>query len=511
MKFSINSKCSMILVIALLLGVVCYHGHYKEYLYEDEVLSYTIANSTKGGFINLSPGKIYSGEELYAYTYVEKGQEFDYRSVIANHKVDAHPPLYGLILHTICSIWSGSFSKWFGLGINLVLFAALLVLLYLLVHYLFPKRAYFPAFVCLVFGITTGVIFLTVFIRMYMLFMALTTACMYWHIRKFENQITISSCILLCILTYAGAMTHYFYLIFAFFCACFWLLNKIKHKSVKDIVRYVLSMMAAGILILLSWHDVIFDMFKLDAASDLASQKLTVMLMIRKNIQMVRNINCDLFGNRLKYVVLIVLIFFVFLMVKKRESLRGILHVKPEFRFIILVSVPFFVVVSAITPYMTSRYVSPVFPYVILFTVITLEQITNETIKYPILGLIIIFTFFAIPEISALQNGLYDDNRMIIDSTSTEHKDDFCMFGYGIAPEENVFELRKFHDIYVYDGWNAVGAAEDISQAHEIVVYVPEGDTPEEYIKDIQTVNPKLMNMERLYVAYYSTAYLLYE
>ncbi len=502
---------ALALVIVCLSCLIIYHGYYKEYLYEDEVLSYTIANSTKGGFMELEDGRFYSGDDLYAYTYVEKGQEFNYAATITNHKVDAHPPLYGLLLHTVCSVWSGSFSKWSGIGLNLVLFAVLLILVYLTTHELFPERPYFPSFVCLALGITTGVIFHTVFIRMYMLLMVFTTACMFWHIRSIRRKITFPACAALCVLTFAGAMTHYFYLIFAFFCAFVLLVYKIKEKTFKDIVNYVLSMAAAGVLILLSWHDVIYNLFTLDAASDLASQKFEVKQILHKIIQMVRNINGDLFGNRLKYLIIIVLAFAVFLAVKEKEALRRTLHIRAEYVLIIFVSISYFTVVSAITPYLASRYVSPVFPYVVLVTVLTLEQISNEIMVYPVLGYVIIFLFFALPEINVLREGLIDVNRQIIDESSTEQKDCLCLFPDGTVPEENVFELRKFKNIYIYDGRNADGAKEEISKAHKVVVYVPEGAEPEDYAADIRKVNPGLVNMDRLYVAYYSSAYLLSE
>lgn len=35
---------------------------------------------------------------------------------------DVHPPFYYLLLHTVCSLFPGRFSKWSGIGLNIVLF-----------------------------------------------------------------------------------------------------------------------------------------------------------------------------------------------------------------------------------------------------------------------------------------------------------------------------------------------------------------------------------------------------
>ncbi len=512
MDLSVNQKNTVILltVIICLVSITAYHGYYKEYLYEDEVLSYTIANSEEGAFFKLVPGNFYKGSELYSNLLVEKGHGFNYAEVISNHKSDAHPPLYGIVLHTICSIWDGFFSKWTGLGLNLMLYAVLLALIYFLILELFPERYYFSAFVCLVFGCTTGVIDLIIFIRKYVLLMLLTTGCIFWHIRFLRGRVSFTGAFILCLQVFAGAMTHYFYLIFVFFCGIFFLCYKVAKKEIKDSLSYIGAILTAGAAYLLLWHDVIFNIFILDAASDMVSQEFTVKLIISKTIQMVRNINDDLFGNRLKYLVFIILCFAVFLVFSKREQFKKIIHIQAELKFIIIVNIFFFISASAITPYMTTRYISPTFPFVILLTVLALEQVTNEVLRYQALGPALIFIFFCMPEFEVLREGLFDENRHIIDEVSSEQMDNPCLFSAEIIAEENIFELKKFDTIFIYNGENAADSASEISEAEEIVVYVPKETDPEEYVENVRTVNPALVNMDRLYVAYYSTAYLLH-
>ena len=503
------SIAGLILVILISTGIAVYHGYYKEYLYEDEVLSYTLSNSRNGGYFRLEAGKWYEGDDLYAYTFVEKGHGFDWKNTVRNQQMDTHPPVYALLLHAVCSFGPGHFSKWFGIGLNIVCYAAVIVLLYLTVLELFPDRPGAALFVCLTFGLTAGIISLVVFIRMYILLMVLTMLCLLWHLKALEKTPSVSGFLLLCVLTFAGVMTHYFYLVFAFFCAAFLCIFWLCKKKVRSVLYYAGSMAVAAGLILITWNKVIWQMFAEETAEDALSQKLTAGVVFSKILKMTRQVNEELFGNRLKYLVIIVLVFAVYLLIRDREKLKRAFAVSPRIAMTVVVSICFYLTVSAITPYLTTRYISPAYPLFILLAVLTLDRVTGEVFRSPRLGLAVILLFFALPELTLLKNGLFDENRRIISERSTEHEDDICLFGNSISPEENVFELRKFNRIYVYDGKNAKGASKEISDSDRVVVYVPENVDEEEYVQDIRKINPDLKNMERLYVAYYSKCYLL--
>lgn len=506
-----KSIIALIIVILLSLFLATYHGYYKLYLYEDEVLSYTLSNSRNGAYFNLRAGEWYDGSDLMAYTYVEKGQEFDWAQTIANQQMDTHPPIYALLLHAVCLLDAGDFSKWTGIGLNLFCYVIVFILLYLTYCELFPNRPYFAVFLCFVFGITAGVVALAVYIRMYILLMLFTTLCLLWHIRALKRQCLWHSYLSLSLMTFFGVMTHYFYLIFAFFCAAFVCIFYLFRKEWKAILWYVLSMITSAGLVLLTWNKVIWQLFTEEAAEDAFSQKLTPGVICSKILKMVRNTNEEIFGNSLKWIVLIIIIFAIYLLIKDRAKLKRAFTLKPALLLVVLVNVLFFLTVSVITPYLSTRYISPAFPFIIAMAVLTLEQVTNASLRSPVVGLVLIAVFFLRPEAASLREGLTDVNRQIIAEVSTEHAGELCMFGSNITPEENVFELRKFDKIYVYDGSNAGNVTQAVTDAPQIVVYVPENYDPDEYVANIRNVNPKLTELDRLYVAYYSTCYLLHE
>ena len=128
------SKLQKIIIISISLVFVfllsCYYGSHKLYLYQDEVLSYTLANRQGCGFIKLEDGS-YSGAEIFSNLTVNDENRFDYKNVSYNQSLDAHPILYYDILHTICSFFYGTYSNWYGISINIVCLIGIIVFLYL--------------------------------------------------------------------------------------------------------------------------------------------------------------------------------------------------------------------------------------------------------------------------------------------------------------------------------------------------------------------------------------------
>ena len=59
------------------------------------------------------------GQAYMDYVTASANSTFNYASVYYNQRGDVHPPLYYMLLHTICSVFQGRFSKWFGLGLNI--------------------------------------------------------------------------------------------------------------------------------------------------------------------------------------------------------------------------------------------------------------------------------------------------------------------------------------------------------------------------------------------------------
>ena len=104
----------------------------KKSFYCDEVFSFGLANSFYRPFIESDSVRSqelhyvdewFSGEVYRNYITVQDSQRFRYDSVWYNQSQDRHPPLFYAVLHTVCSFFPNTFSKWFGFIPNLIYFA----------------------------------------------------------------------------------------------------------------------------------------------------------------------------------------------------------------------------------------------------------------------------------------------------------------------------------------------------------------------------------------------------
>lgn len=90
----------------------------KQGCHSDEIWSYGLANSYYQPFIYMKDGVFIddmtvddvinyneweSGEVFKDYITVQPGERFAYGSVYHNQTLDHHPPLYYMLLHTVCS------------------------------------------------------------------------------------------------------------------------------------------------------------------------------------------------------------------------------------------------------------------------------------------------------------------------------------------------------------------------------------------------------------------------
>lgn len=200
---------------------------------EDEIYSYGLSNSQYMPFLNElfenteGEGTVISRQELWNYITVNDGDSFDYGSVYYNQTQDVHPPLYYFLLHTICSFFPETFSKWLGLSLNLILFAGTLLLLYKIMDRLLEGAnstertdklsAHRAGLVAMIlYGLSMAGMSEVVLIRMYMLASFLNVLLVWWVLRLLRKR-SLSLYFALGITIFAGLTTHYYFVFYAFF------------------------------------------------------------------------------------------------------------------------------------------------------------------------------------------------------------------------------------------------------------------------------------------------------
>ena len=110
----------LLIVIIVIQGLlIIFYGNKKQGFIMDEYYTWMSANSFDNPEFVVPMNQWTSTKFLTEYFTVQKGEQFAFISVWNNLKADVHPPLNSWILHIICSLFTDTLSKWFGLILNL--------------------------------------------------------------------------------------------------------------------------------------------------------------------------------------------------------------------------------------------------------------------------------------------------------------------------------------------------------------------------------------------------------
>lgn len=254
MKISWEHNTKKILLIGmavLLLLQLCmlfYYGSRKNGFHEDELYTYYSSNKTAGLFV--SDRQWLSGEELRNELVVLPGEQFRYGVVKQMQSWDVHPPLYYYIFHTVCSLFPGVFSKWLGIGVNMIAFVVCFVLLGYASYTVMTagdKEGYrqesamaFSFVTCFAWGFCPAVISGVMFIRMYQWLTLFVLLCLCLHLRAMKKQdFRIGSFLTPVMVTvFLGFSTQYYYIIFHFFLGMGFCALLVWRRKIKEVFAY---------------------------------------------------------------------------------------------------------------------------------------------------------------------------------------------------------------------------------------------------------------------------------
>ncbi len=241
-KYKIICCILLAIMIIVQLGIITYYMAERKVGYHmDELWSYGLSNSyyhphlyARDGVEEWGTYNEWHDDDLFKnYLTVGDEERFEYGSVYYNQKHDVHPPLYYFVLHTICSFFPNSFSRWYGFAINAVSFVVSQILLYLCVRKI-SKSEILALAVCAMWGFSTGAITCHIYLRMYAMLIAFTLAYTYLNLKMLYDGFSAKRLAALCVITYLGSLTQYFFIIYAGVmaaCLCIYYLIKKKYKQ----------------------------------------------------------------------------------------------------------------------------------------------------------------------------------------------------------------------------------------------------------------------------------------
>ena len=398
-----NIYIIFVVILCIQVLFMLYYCNMKKGYFVDEIWSYGLSNSYYHAQLedNNSLENVKISSELFKkYLTVDEGKNFKFGSVVNNQMHDAHPPLFYMVLHSVSSLFTGTFSKWFGLIPNIIYFVIVMFLLLKISQCVSDNNIFFIA-VQVLYGFSIGAINSVTYIRMYML---LTLWCLLFLLENIylyqKEKLKLSNYILLGIATLGGMYTHFFFIIFACPVVLLNLLYLYKEKSGKGLLKYILKGAIGGISAILLFPTYIQKISGNDGNSNSAQTHANM-----RNFSDWSNrlkaywadVSSELFGSVWGVIIgicVIIIISYIFsrmiFNIKLKKTEKGLICIiieKNDFEkkeivirknvFIIVgilfICAFYYILVCKITLFISNRFMMCIYPLLVLLMCLLLE------------------------------------------------------------------------------------------------------------------------------------------
>lgn len=251
-------------VVSLVLAVSVFFGFKKNGFYIDEYYLYTMANGSQLG-VAISSGEWNDTSDYMKQLVSEPGENFHFKQVYETESSNVHPPLYYYLLHFMSSIFSGRFSKWIGLGLNLLILIPTLIIARKMAWELSGHSEAITLLTVFLFGLSPATISMVVLVRMYLLVGHFTLLYAYLHIADLKRgELSYKRFIIPLMVTgFLGFLTHYFFVVIMFFITfvyAFYML--VFCRRIKDTMIYCTAALFSLVLTYFAWPYSYYHIFK---------------------------------------------------------------------------------------------------------------------------------------------------------------------------------------------------------------------------------------------------------
>ena len=410
-------------------------AHIKSGWYVDEIYSYGHASSTEGPFLNGQTKNMLvadkynlhhrwiSGEAFHDYLTVQKNERFHYNHIFDNVRMDVHPPLYFIILHTLRSFLPEGFGKEVGLALNAGILLLLLWWFYQLAMIVLQDKnwAFGATFF---FAFLPIVLEMSLFIRMYLLETAFFVGLLVQTLPLLEDdKISLKRAIKIFCLAILCYLTHFYGLIYAFFLSAGMCIYFLIEKKTRLLFLYMLTMFLSVVAVALIYP----AFFKVLLLSDRGTESFEAFHICSWQLigaffeQMIEEISHALFFVRdWAWVVLFGLIF---LLLKVEISIRG--------RILLFVSLTSMFLLTIVAPNMgafNGRYYVSAMAALYIVIICATRKFVKKHFKYGAIVISLIAVILAGINIAVMQHSPYLGRASDIATVENMVKDKKILF-----------------------------------------------------------------------------------
>lgn len=519
---------SALLIFGIMIISVLF-GFKKHGFFIDEYYLYTFANGEQSG-IAINVGE-WNDTSDYIHLLVSEGDEnFNFKPAFDFVKNGVHPFFYYMALHFVSSIFSGIFSKWIGISINIVLLVPILLLVRKTAWILSDRNEILTLLTLLLYGLSPATISMTVLVRMYLMLSLWTVWYAYLHVKDLErDKLSVARFLLpVFICGFCGFLTQYFFVVIMFFITfvyAFYLVFSC--RRIKDAVIYGFTALASLISTYFVWPVSVYHIFKGYRGKGAFSQIKDLRSYWDRFWENIGYLNKMVFGGAI-WVFIPLLIVGVILIVRRYLAMKKTSKTLKSFsvstKGIILIGISSllnFAVLSQIslsggivscrqmyTAYALFLILLPVCIYKLLSCLKTKREWILLALPAAVVCLILILGH-------AQKNVifLYENDKVATDY-ALEHPDaKVVMFQKDDGMyDSRIQELMLYPKVY-YASVDDLNTAKDavIADADELLVYMS-SDTKkqEECFQSILQQNPKITIKDHLWDSDFFSVYLLH-
>ncbi len=411
-KFWQRAGLWLVAIILVQTAVYAVIGAKKAYFHMDEIYSYGLANYDRV--------QLYEDEEFYGnwhtpeyyddYLVVNEDEQGDFAPVHENQKNDVHPPLFYLLLRLGMELTPGQFSKWTGIMLNMVIAAVNTVLIYVIIgRILGLKRGEWSARKAKALALTAVVVLglatvsTVIYIRMYELLTMWILLTTYLHLRLLEvtpKQAKMVSkkvknaegkkeleldvevgkrqwlLLLIGLVALAGVLTQYYYAFFLVALVGYFAVYYIQQKRWKEWWGYLGTLAVAGAVSLVIWPWSVQHLFFSNRGGGVL-ERFTHPGMLLGDLWQYLGVVDKYAFHYLLLVAILGLLFLGGRALAKREKVSWKMERRRNFVMVLVPSLFYLLIVTAVSPFIELRYVAPVCGLMMMLVVMALWQVMS--------------------------------------------------------------------------------------------------------------------------------------
>lgn len=504
----------VIAVIALISTIILIYLLYsKEAMNVDEYLTYALANY-EGYMPVLDYGvKLPVAEFFDDYFYADG---LNLKTVWVNQGNNVHPPLYYLFFHIFVLATHHFLALKTGALLNIIFHIINIYLIWRILREILHKE-YAALLGTILYAFMPIILESVLFTRMYVLLSTFILGLTLLFVKEWAGENKKKFYIKLALISICGTLTHYYFLIYLFYCCLVWGIRLLKKRNWKEILTFLITMAVSGVFCLIFFPYTLQQVFAGNGGKRTYTSLLSLSAFWENGKIFLAAIN-NVFGGYLCVIVILVIVLFLFRYLFK-ENIKKEKNDIGSWAIIYVPCILYLITITKIAIMSGVRYISPLYGICIillmgLFELLITYLTGREEIK----------CFVGILMIGIMINGgwhLYDWPYLYLDAKEyIEEAEDYGMDNECICIVTSFWRcLPSYHEFLKYQNITFVQSdhlealyQEEYAGYDHVVVYMDKDlsqEESEEILQELINRNPGLDGYEELHRYSYNITYYL--